>query len=191
MIGKVFSTNNKNFIKRLKNKKEDALEWTYDNYMPFVKRIVYDVLIKFNDNGIIEECINDVFISVWNNIDKFDGDKDKFRNWIGAIAKFKAIDYYRNLSKKNEEELNDELLLNDNSLDDELITKERKEEILNLLNVLEETDRKIFIMKYFFGMKAEEISKKLNITKNAVDGRIYRNKKKLKIKAEEIKLEVI
>lgn len=57
------------------------------------------MLIKFNDDGIIEECINDVFVSVWNNSSKFKGNKDNFRNWIGAIARFKAIDYYRNISK--------------------------------------------------------------------------------------------
>lgn len=68
-------TNSSNFIKRLRNGKEDALEWTYDSYAPFVKSIVFSILHKFNDSGVIEECINDVFVSVWNNICKFNGDE--------------------------------------------------------------------------------------------------------------------
>lgn len=184
-------SNDENFIRRMKSGKEDALEWTYDKYIAFVKSIVYKILIKFNDAGAVDECINDIFISVWNNIKKFNGDENSFRNWIGAIARFKAIDYYRALSKKCEEELKDEHLSKEDSLDYDIIQNENRKEIFELLNTLEETDKKIFIMKYFLGMKAEEISRKLNITKIAVDGRIYRNKKKLKKKADELNLEVI
>lgn len=182
------TSNSQNFIKRMQRGREDALEWAYDRYVPFVKSIVYNVLIKFNDSGAVEECINDVFVSAWNNCSKFSGDESKFKNWIGAIAKFKAIDYYRNLSKKTEDELNDDEISKEDSLEDEIINSENKREIIELLNNLEEVDRKIFIMKYFLGMSAEEIGRKLKITKMAVNGRLYRNKRKLKKKAIELNI---
>ena len=62
---------------------------------------------------------------------------------------------------------------------------------MKLLNELEFQDKEIFIMKYFLGLKAEEIGKRLNLSKSSVDSRIYRNKKKLKEKAIEFKLEVV
>lgn len=38
---KMGRSNSGNFIKRLQNGKEDALEWIYDNYIGFVKGIVF------------------------------------------------------------------------------------------------------------------------------------------------------
>lgn len=183
--------NDKNFIKRLQKGKEDALEWTYDRYIPLVKSIVYKVLGKFDDDGVIEECINDVFLSVWNNCSKFQGEEANFKNWICSIAKFKAIDYYRDLVKKCEVVLEAIDLEERNTLEDEILLSENQNDVMKLLNELELIDKEIFIMKYFLGLKAEEIGKRLNLSKSSVDSRIYRNKKKLKERAIEFKLEVI
>lgn len=185
------NTNNKNFVKRLQKGKEDALEWTYDNYVPLVKSVVCQVLNRFDDNGLIDECINDVFVSVWNNSKKFKGDENNFKNWICSIAKFKAIDYYRSLVKKCEQTLDLIDLAEKNTLEDEILITENKNEVINLLNELEETDKKIFIMKYFLGLKADDIGQKLNLTKSSIDSRLYRNKKKLKEKAIKLNLEVV
>ena len=87
--------NETNYIQRLKNHKEDALEYVVDKYIPLVKGTTYKVLAPLKNEWIIEECINDVFLSVWNNSDKFNGNNDDFKKWIFKIAKFKAIDYYR------------------------------------------------------------------------------------------------
>ena len=94
--------NNSNYLKRLKNKKEDALEFIVDKYLPLVKGVTFKVLYSVGNNEVMEECINDIFLSIWNNSHKFNGDDDDFRKWICAIAKFKAIDYYRKLNKNLE-----------------------------------------------------------------------------------------
>lgn len=184
-------SNSGNFIKRLKRKKEDALEYTYDKYIPLVKGIVFKVLDRFEDNGAVEECINDVFLAVWNNSNKFEGDEKNFKNWICAIAKFKAVDYYRKLVKKSEDIIGSIDIEEKNTLEDEIMISENKKDIMKLLSELEEMDKQIFIMKYFLGLKAEEIGDKLSISKAAVDSRIYRSKKKLKITAHNINLEVM
>jgi RNA polymerase sigma-70 factor (ECF subfamily) len=185
------NTNNKNFIKRLQGGKEEALEWTYDKYIPLVKGVVCKILKRFDDNGIIEECINDVFVSVWNNSRNFKGDADNFKSWICSIAKFKAIDYYREIIKKFEHALECIDLPDKNTLEDQILINENKSQVINLLNELENIDKKIFIMKYFLGLRAEEIGKKLNLSKSSIDSRVYRNKKKLKEKAIKLNLEVI
>ncbi|MFD3449495.1 hypothetical protein ACFDTO_33490 [Microbacteriaceae bacterium 4G12] len=57
----------KNFIKRLKRQKEDALDFIVDTYLPLVKGVTYKILAPIGNPGIIDECINDVFLSVWNH----------------------------------------------------------------------------------------------------------------------------
>ncbi|MFH4307212.1 sigma factor, partial [Acinetobacter baumannii] len=95
-------SNEKNFIKRLQRQKEDALEFVVDTYLPLIKGITHKVLLPIQNDGLIEECINDIFLSIWNNANKFHGEPNDFKKWIAAIAKFKAIDYYRKATKKVE-----------------------------------------------------------------------------------------
>ncbi|SFI78806.1 MULTISPECIES: sigma-70 family RNA polymerase sigma factor [unclassified Bacillus (in: firmicutes)] len=168
-----------NFIRRLQRQKEDALEFIVDMYLPLIKGITYKILAPLENKGVIEECINDVFLSIWNNSKKFHGDQTDFKKWICAIAKFKAIDYYRKAAKNIELPQNYMDLNGEKSPEDELILVEDRNELIKLMNQLEPMDREIFIMKFFLGLKTEDIAQKFGLTRAAVDNRIYRGKKKL------------
>lgn len=78
-----------NFVKRLQLGKEDALEYIVDQYMPLVKEIVLKILSPLQNNGVIDECMNDIFLSIWNNASKFKGKPETFQFWLAAVAKFK------------------------------------------------------------------------------------------------------
>jgi RNA polymerase sigma-70 factor, ECF subfamily len=181
-------SNDTNFIQRLHQQKEDALEFIVDKYLPLIKGVTYKVLHPLNNNGIVEECINDIFLSIWNNSKKFKGDPNDFKKWICAIAKFKAIDYYRKTNKQLE--VSSEFIEGnlEKSAEDELFIMEDKNELIKLINNLEPVEREIFIMKFFLGLKTEDISIKLGLTKASIDNRIYRGKKKLNKKASNLKL---
>ena len=73
-------SNDKNFINRLQRQKEDALEFVVDTYLPLIKGITYKVLFPLENDGVIEECINDIFLSIWNNSNKFHGDSVILKN---------------------------------------------------------------------------------------------------------------
>lgn len=176
-------SNEKNFIQRLQRQKEDALEFIVDTYLPLVKGVTYKVLSPLANDGIIDECINDIFLSIWNNSKKFHGNSTDFKKWIYAIAKFKAVDYYRKASKNVALSPNYMDLNAEKSAEDELIMMEDRAELTQLINLLEPIDRDIFIMKFFLGLKTEDISAKLGLTKASIDNRIYRGKKKLYKKA--------
>ena len=181
-------SNDQNFINRLQRQKEDALEFIVDTYLPLIKGVTYKVLSPLGNDGVIEECINDIFLSIWNNSKKFQGNSVDFKKWICAIAKFKAIDYYRKASKKVEFSSNYMDLNPERSVEDELIMIEDRAELIKLINLLEPVDREIFIMKFFLGLKTDDISKKLGLTRSAIDNRIYRGKKKLNHKVTNFNL---
>ena len=181
-------SNDKNFIQRLQRQKDDALEFIVDQYLPLIKGVTFKVLGPLNNDGIVEECINDIFLSIWNNSKKFHGDSTDFKKWICAIAKFKAIDYYRKVSKRSENSLHDIEVCVEKSAEDELMLREDRAELVRLINYLEPVDRDIFIMKFFLGLKTEEIASKLSMTRASIDNRIYRGKKKLHKKAANLDL---
>ncbi|MEG6523785.1 sigma-70 family RNA polymerase sigma factor [Desulfotomaculum sp. 1211_IL3151] len=175
---------NGNYIRRLKNREEAALELIMDEFFPLVKGIVRQVLLPLRRQELVEECISDVFLALWHNAEKFKGEGEvDFRKWLCAIAKYKAIDFYRRERKYVEIPASDQesldMLLPQASAEEQVLFKENTKEMKELLNSFSATDRSIFIMKFLWGMSAEEISGKLGLTKSAVDNRIYRSKKQL------------
>ena len=95
-------------IKYIKKKKEVGMELLIDNYRGILTSVVrkhLGVLINYE-----EECIDDVLLSIWDNIKSFDKNKNQFKNWICAIAKYKAIDYKRKyLAKVETLDMTDEI----------------------------------------------------------------------------------
>ena len=142
-----------NFIRRLQKQKEDALEYVIDTYLPVIKGITHKVLSPLGNVGLVDECVNDIFLSIWDNADKFRGDSTDFRKWICAIAKYKSIDYYRKATKQMEDSSEYMDLNTDMSVEEELIRVEEKTELIKLINQLEPLDRDIFLMKFFLGYK--------------------------------------
>jgi len=168
-----------NFIKHLKKRREEALQYVIDEYMGIVKAIIYNALKSYNDPQIIEECMSDTFLGAYENAKQFKGDKEDFRRWICTIAKFKAISKQRGLSKtpyfygRNE---TGEVAI---SAEEEYFIKTSTDELLMMMTQLEQLDRDIFTMKYFLNMKNEEIAAHCGLTKAAIDNRLYRGKKRL------------
>ncbi|MEK4090303.1 MULTISPECIES: sigma-70 family RNA polymerase sigma factor [unclassified Viridibacillus] len=172
----------KNFVKRLKRQDEAALEYVIDTYMPLIKAIVYKILHPLGKVDLVEECVSDVFLSVWQNTMQFKGDAIEFKKWIGMIAKYKAIDQYRVLERRQaREQVLDGTanLTSRNLIQDQVLQREERNELLFELSKLEPVDRDIFTMKYFLEMANGEIADALFISKAAVDNRLYRGKRKL------------
>ncbi|MCJ8007087.1 sigma-70 family RNA polymerase sigma factor [Lederbergia wuyishanensis] len=170
-----------NFITRIKKQKEDALDYIINAYMPLVKTIATKILNNMKREDI-DECINDVFLTVWQNAHQFQGDTKDFKKWIGIITKYKAIDRYRQAEKQFAREQSDELLEQKASFlqtDRFILQQEEKSELLLAISQLEEIDRNIFVMKYYMELPNNEIAENLGLSKAAVDNRLYRGKKRL------------
>ena len=162
-------------IKYIKKKKEKGMEILIDNYRGIITSVVRKHLgVLFNYE---EECVSDVFLSVWNNIKSFDKDKNDFKNWVCAIAKYKAIDYKRKyLSKMDTVEMSKEIYY----IDTELIKSEIEEEIKEILSHLNENDRELFIEYYLEGKDLESIAIKGNTKVQNLHNRLSRGRKRIR-----------
>lgn len=125
-----------------------------------------------------DECVDDVLMSIWNNISSFDEGKGSFKNWVGVIAKYKAINYKRKyineLNYKSIEE--DDVLLKEK----DFLLIELQDEIDCLLSSLDEQDKKIFIRYYLEDFSLEEIAYETNLTKANIYSRMSRGRKRLR-----------
>jgi len=181
-----------NFTEQIKKENAKALEFVVENYSNLVFKVVRTVLNSNFHSQNADECVNDVFWAVWNNIKSFDYEKGNFKYWITAIAKYKAIDYKRKLFEKGKNKCLDECdFRSEINVENILISKENKQEVLTAINTLKPDDREIFIRRYFLYEKVEDIAKIFGIDRNVVDKRLSRGRKSLKAKLMPLKGEVI
>lgn len=174
------SINKENFIRELKYRNPDALDYFIEAYGALVKGITTKILYSLGNSGAIEECMSDIFMAVWTNINKYDEDKGNFKGWLCAVAKFKAIDYYRKYSKEVKLETIEEVVTNGRSAEDEFISEFEINRLIKIIEGLEEPDRTIFIKKFLLGDKVKSISETVNLSVSSINTRISRGKEKIK-----------
>lgn len=181
--------NDDNVVEQLKLGNSKALEFIVDSYGGLIKCIIQKTLFNFINSGLVEECMNDVFLAIWENCNKFSG-VNSFKAWIGAIAKYKAIDYKRKYIKTLcYEDIETLGLSEDTAIDKELLEQECNKEIMDLLSKINVLDREIFIKRYFDEESTKLIAKNLNLNYSVVSNRLSRGRKKLKkILSEEVKI---
>jgi RNA polymerase sigma-70 factor (ECF subfamily) len=125
------------------------------------------------------EILNDSFMKVFDNIDKFD-ENQPFRPWFRKIIINRAIDYYRaNMKHNNTDSLDDEAVeIHETATVDELELKE----LMDLLNGLPEMYRLIFNLYEMEGYTHQEISEKLGISESTSRADLSRAKQILRKK---------
>lgn len=167
-------------IKYIKRKNERGLEMLVDNYGGFITAVIRRYLFQGNNHE--EECMDDVLLAIWNNIDKFHPDKNSFKNWIGSVTKYKVIDYNRKFVRSPKEEITEELshFVDENFVEDNLLQRELREELETLLSNLKPQDKELFISYYLEEMKVEAISEETGLKTQTIYNRLSRGRAKLK-----------
>lgn len=168
-----------NFISQLVNKNEKALDYVIDSYGWIIKSIVKKQL--YNLQSVQEECINDILLGIWNNIDSFDEGKNEFKNWVAGISKFKSIDYKRKYLKSLEYENIDDLQIGvPDTTHEEVIKNELDDDVKDMLNCLKERDKELFYKLYVEEKGIDDISKETGLKRETIYNRLSRGKKKIK-----------
>lgn len=120
------------------------------------------------------------FFTVWQNIDRFDAGKNTLKNWIGAVAKYRAINYkkkfYRELTAG---ELTEDIT-DGKEIDADILRQEIEGEVISLLSGLSDKDRGIFIKRYIMDKSVTEIAADENKDTSWVYNRLSRGRKKLR-----------
>ena len=162
-------------IKYIKKKKERGMELLIDKYRGSRTAVVrrhLGVLTNYE-----YECVDDVLMSIWDNIKSFDCSKNTFKNWICAISKYKAIDYKKKyLTKMEHVDISEEIYY----IDQGLLKSEMEEEINDILRYLNESDRLLFKEYYLKGETLEEIAIKNNTKVSNLYNRLSRGRKKIR-----------
>ncbi len=176
-------------VQLIKNRNPFGLEKLIEQYTSAAYSLVFRILGGISSREDIEECTSDVFTEVWNSIEEFNSERGSFKTWILIKTKYKALEYRRRLIKlstKQYQPSENEILecanskLDETTVEDEVLKREKLRHIIDAVNEFNELDRKIFNRRYFLYEDIESIANRYNLTRQAVDNRLLRCRKKLK-----------
>lgn len=166
-------------IKYISQKNEEGLELLIERYGGLIVSIVRKHLLDFED--MHEECVDDILLAIWNNVKGFDEEKNTFKNWIGAISKYKAIDFKRKALKRPiEEEIQENYIESTVSIEENLLLEELRDEVKDIMENLPSKDREIFRRYYLEEKDMFEIGRELFLKPSVIYNRLSRGRKKLK-----------
>ncbi len=195
---------------RLRERDPESLETLISRYS---REIFYFIRLVLDGIGVAqdaEECVNDLFVAVWQEIDTFDSGRGTLRTWLTMRAKYIALDRRRQLCRRqthNLQSADESRQWNstesvggrkfagwsyeyDNrvtlpphpeaSMESLLEQSERREELRLALATLPELDRYLIYQRYFKFASTEELAAKTGLTRHAVDTRLWRARKSLR-----------
>src|SRR4051812_10914085 len=87
-------------VQRLHERDPQALETLISRYS---REIFYFIRLVLDGVGVTqdtEECVNDLFVAVWQEIDTFNSSRGAFRTWLTMRAKYIALDRRRQLCRR-------------------------------------------------------------------------------------------
>src|SRR5215216_2553895 len=93
----ITTNNTANFPELLKTRSCDAFAKLYDKYSAAIYSIICKIVTNTN---IAEELLQDVFVKVWRNIDKYNESKGTLFTWMLQIARNTCTDYLRTSQHK-------------------------------------------------------------------------------------------
>ena len=107
---------------------------------------------------------------------------DNLRNYLIIIAKNSALTIKSNNKKYilSDNMYNKKYTTNQKDIEIDIENQDSQERLFELIKTLDEKYSSVLILKYFYGMKNEEIANHLGITKSNVNTRFVRAKEKLK-----------
>jgi RNA polymerase sigma-70 factor (ECF subfamily) len=174
----------------------EALMRRYSREMSYFIRLVLDGVGTPQD---AEECVNDLFVAAWQEIDSFDPARGSLRTWMTMRAKYIALDRRRQIQRRQAGTLSLDGGTSPSdgegrgtgcmpiasqatsvSMEGELEQRERRLELGRALEALPELDRKLVYMRYFRLSSTEEIARATGLTRQAIDTRLWRARKVLR-----------
>ena len=97
-----------------------------------------------------EECLSEASLRVWNKIAQFDAARGSWSAWLTAVTRSTALNFQRSAARHD------------------------------ALARLGQNDRALFYRKYYYLQPTAQIAAELGMTERAVEGRLYRLKKRLR-----------
>jgi len=151
--------------------RDDALAEAYRRHagpaFALAKRVLWDV-------GVAEEIVQEVFVRLWHEPDRFDPARGTLRSFLLAQVHSRSVDFLRSeTARRNREEKEARSTAQSGyNLEDEVHNVLEGEHIREALDAIPESERKPIELAYFGGHSYREVAQLLGEPEGTVKSRI-------------------
>lgn len=162
---------------------EQAIYLTHQHYGGLCTRVARNVLGNPAD---AEECVNDAYLKVWQSIPP--EHPASLRAFLVRITRNLALDRFRAKRRQKRDEGFTVML---SELGDCIPAPEERDatellgHIKDFLREQDETDRNLFVGRYFHAYEVQRMAEGYGLTPNAVSLRLYKTREKLRVYLQE------
>lgn len=157
---------------------ETDLEALLREYGGMMEYIVRTILPEPQE---AEDCLAEVRARLVEKLDTYRPEKAKLSTWLTALCRNAAFDRRRALDRaaRRTGSLEEDLPDAAPGPEETLLRRERAEELDRALATLRERDLRLFYRKYYYLQSTQRIAAELGLTERAVEGRLYRIRRRL------------
>jgi RNA polymerase sigma factor (sigma-70 family) len=168
-----------------------AFEELYGRYRP---RIASYVRGMVRDEGRAEDVTQEAFLSALRRLRETDSEI-VFKPWIYRIARNQAIDHHRRTSRAEEISMDAERGLRPSdhprlvdlaAPDTALVAKQRLDHLCGAFDELSDVQSRVIVMRELEGRSYREIAERLELTRPAVEGALFRARRRLESEYEQL-----
>lgn len=129
----------------------------------------------------VDDVVQDVFVSVLSNLDRFRGDS-RFSTWITSIAVNTTRSHQRRrlFRRRHKRRLVDRCRQTSNNNHHESVSTEDHEKVRKAVRTLPVKFREPIVLRYFQEMSVTEIADMLGVSSGAVEVRLSRARRRLR-----------
>lgn len=159
-----------------------AIEETDKKYGDYCRSIACRILHSRED---AEECLDDTYMAAWNSMPV--SRPQRLSPFLAAISRNIALKRARDRDRRKRgggelelciEELS-EAIPSGADVEREVEDRELRRQIRAFVSGLPQTERRVFLSRYFYMLPVQEIAQRLGFTESKVKSILYRTRKKL------------
>lgn len=168
-------------VRLIRNDSEKGIARAIDVYGGLVHTVCSNIL-RGRSKEDVEEACSDTFVRLWKYIGTYDERKKaSLKTYICILARSSALDLCKKYSDEALIDLAEYDVLDFSvNVEDEYIQKEMSNVIREVVSGMNEPDRSVFLLRYFYFFTVKEIALKLKMQPKQIENILYRRKEGLK-----------
>lgn len=150
---------------------ELSFEIIYNNYFVSVFKYVFN---RIGDKELTQDIVADVFVKVYQNMNKYQDRGYSFISWVYRIAHNEIMNYYRRSKKSYFIGITEVAI---SSIEEEFefdMNEDETSKVNAIFNQLKEEDAEYLRMRFFEGLSFKEIADFFKTKESAAKMKFYR-----------------
>ena len=170
--------NEQEIIELIINRNEQGMTELLRHYGPLMRYIIAPVLKSPQDQ---EDCLSEIAMRVWDKISLFDRQRGSWNAWLTSLSRNTALNRARQIKTAfSNEDISENIVSPEPTPEEIVLQQERQTAVNRVLRQLSSKERTLFYRKYYYLQSTAQIASELGMTERAVEGKLYRLKKRLR-----------